>query len=86
MPTLRVNDVDLSYEMARSFRVIAFDVRGHGRSSRPPGPYSVTLFARDAVVLLGRLNATPAHVVGLSMGGMIAFQLVVDIPKPSAAW
>ena len=68
-------------EMARSHRVIAFDVRGHGRSSRPPGPYSVAEFAQDAVALLRHLNAAPAHVVGLSMGGMIAFQMAVDSPE-----
>ena len=67
--------------MARSHRVIAFDVRGHGRSSRPPGPYSVAEFAQDAVALLRHLNAAPAHVVGLSMGGMIAFQMAVDSPE-----
>jgi pimeloyl-ACP methyl ester carboxylesterase len=65
-------------ELARSYRVITMDVRGHGRSSRPPGPYRVTQFAQDAVALLRTLNAAPAHVVGLSMGGMIAFQMAVD--------
>jgi 3-oxoadipate enol-lactonase len=68
-------------ELARSHRVIALDVRGHGRSGQPPGPYSVIQFARDAVTLLCRLNAAPAHIVGLSMGGMIAFQMAVDLPK-----
>ena len=37
-------------------------------------------FAQDAVALLRHLNAAPAHVVGLSMGGMIAFQMAVDSP------
>jgi pimeloyl-ACP methyl ester carboxylesterase len=67
--------------LARAHRVIAMDVRGHGRSERVPGPYSVTGFARDAAALLQALEATPAHVVGLSMGGMIAFQLAVDAPE-----
>jgi pimeloyl-ACP methyl ester carboxylesterase len=65
---------------ARDYRVVALDVRGHGRSDKPPGPYSVPLFARDVAALLERLDATPAHVVGVSMGGMIGFQLVVDRP------
>jgi 3-oxoadipate enol-lactonase len=68
-------------ELARSYRVIALDVRGHGRSSKPPGPYSVSQFAQDATSLLCRLNAAPAHIVGLSMGGMIAFQMAVDSPQ-----
>jgi 3-oxoadipate enol-lactonase len=67
--------------LAREYRVIAFDVRGHGHSSQPPGPYSVSLFARDAVALLRALHAASAHVVGLSMGGMIAFQMAVDTPE-----
>jgi 3-oxoadipate enol-lactonase len=68
-------------ELARGYRVIAFDVRGHGRSDKPPGPYSVAQFAGDAVALLRALEAAPAHVVGLSMGGMIAFQMAVDAPQ-----
>jgi pimeloyl-ACP methyl ester carboxylesterase len=67
--------------LAQSHRVIAMDVRGHGRSAKPPGPYSVKQFASDAVALLRTLNATPAHVVGLSMGAMIAFQMAVDSPE-----
>ena len=66
---------------AKSRRVISMDVRGHGKSGRPPGPYSVEAFARDAVALLDELNASPADVLGLSMGGMIAFQMAVDSPK-----
>jgi pimeloyl-ACP methyl ester carboxylesterase len=68
-------------ELARTHRVIACDMRGHGRSEKPPGPYSVRQFAADAVRLLETLDAAPAHVVGLSMGGMIAFQMAVDTPE-----
>jgi len=68
-------------DLAQPYRVISMDVRGHGRSGRPPGPYSVAQFAQDAVSLLRTLDAAPAHVVGLSMGGMIAFQMAVDNPE-----
>jgi 3-oxoadipate enol-lactonase len=64
--------------LAGSHRVIVMDVRGHGRSSKPAGPYSVKQFAEDAVGVLRALDAAPAHVVGLSMGGMIAFQMALD--------
>ncbi|MBA3343272.1 MAG: alpha/beta fold hydrolase [Gemmatimonadaceae bacterium] len=67
-------------ELARSFRVITYDVRGHGRTGKPPGPYSVVQFAADSAGLLEALGIGPVHVVGLSMGGMIAFQMMADYP------
>ncbi|NOX60501.1 MAG: alpha/beta fold hydrolase [Chloroflexi bacterium] len=65
---------------AAKYRVILLDTRGHGRSDKPPGPYSVPMFADDVAAFLHRLDVGPVHVVGLSMGGMIAFQLAVDHP------
>ena len=62
------------------YRVIAFDLRGHGRSSRPRDGYSIPRFARDTAALLGALQTGPVHVVGISLGGMVAFQLAVDAP------
>jgi pimeloyl-ACP methyl ester carboxylesterase len=61
-------------------QVIAFDVRGFGRSSKPKGPYSIRLFAEDTAALLQSLNLSSAHVVGISMGGMIALELVLGFP------
>ena len=66
---------------AEHYRVLRVDLRGHGRSDRPEGPYRMATFARDVAVLLRRLDAAPAHVVGLSMGGMVALQLAVDAPR-----
>ncbi len=62
------------------YRVITFDIRGHGRSDKRMEPYSIELFAADAVELLGALGIDSAHIVGFSMGGMIAFQLAVEAP------
>lgn len=67
-------------DLSKEFEVIAFDVRGHGRSSKPRQRYSVKLFADDTAALVRALGVGPAHVVGISMGGMIAFQLAVDAP------
>lgn len=68
-------------EFARSYRVIAPDLRGHGTSAKPAGPYSVAMMAADVEALLRRLELGPVHIVGLSMGGMIAFQFAVDKPE-----
>jgi len=66
---------------AKSHQVITFDLRGHGQSQKPPGPYSIPLFASDAAELIKSLGFTTVHVVGISLGGMIAFQLAVDHPE-----
>jgi 3-oxoadipate enol-lactonase len=63
------------------YRVVAFDVRGHGQSDKPPGPYSVPLFTADTAELIRSLEIGPCHIIGISMGGMIAFQLAVDTPE-----
>ncbi len=66
---------------SRSYQVVVFDLRGHGQSSRPPGPYSIKLFAADTAALIEALALSPAHVAGLSLGGMIAWQLAADRPE-----
>ncbi len=66
--------------LSRTRQVITSDVRGHGRTSKPRGRYTIHQFAGDAAALLEFLGCGPAHVVGLSMGGCIAFQLTVDRP------
>ncbi|MES0873170.1 alpha/beta fold hydrolase [Sinimarinibacterium thermocellulolyticum] len=66
---------------AKDYFVIAVDLRGHGRSGDPPGPYRITDFSRDINRLLDHLGCGPAHVVGVSLGGGIAFQLALDAPE-----
>lgn len=69
--------------LAPRHRVISIDMRGSGRSRdllRPRGPFSVAMFARDVAAVIDRLKIAPAHVIGLSMGGMVAFQLALDHP------
>ena len=63
---------------AERYRVVALDLRGHGDSDKPPGPYSSKLFADDIAKLIRSLDIGSAHVVGLSLGGFIACQLAVD--------
>ena len=66
---------------SKHYRAVTFDVRGHGRSENPPGPYSIPQFAADTAGLIQALGIAPAHVVGISLGGMIAFQLAADAPN-----
>jgi len=59
-------------------RVLAPDLRAHGRSTRPRGRLTVDAMARDVASLLAALEAPPAHVVGLSLGGCVALALALD--------
>lgn len=68
-------------ELARHYRVIALDVRGHGRSDKPRERYSIRGFAEDVAALIEYLQLPQVHLVGISMGGMIGFQLGVDHPE-----
>jgi len=65
---------------SQKYRVIAIDCRGHGRSDKPDGQYSIPLFADDMVKLFNHLDIDYFHLVGFSMGGMVAFQIAVDNP------
>lgn len=68
-------------ELAAHYRVIALDVRGHGRSDKPRERYSIAGFAEDVAALIEHLELESVHLVGISMGGMIGFQLGVDRPE-----
>src|SRR4051794_5833622 len=66
---------------AAGFRVVSFDNRGVGRSSRPPGPYGVASMADDAVAVLDAAGIDRAHVYGISLGGMIAQEIALRRPE-----
>jgi pimeloyl-ACP methyl ester carboxylesterase len=65
---------------AEQHRTIVFDNRGVGRSSKPTGAYTIHEMADDAVALLDHLQIDRTHVLGVSMGGMIAQELVLRHP------
>ncbi|PYD07085.1 3-oxoadipate enol-lactonase, partial [Pseudomonas savastanoi pv. glycinea] len=66
--------------LASHYRVIVMDMRGHGRSDKPHERYSIKAMSNDVEALIEHLRLGPVHLVGLSMGGMIGFQLAVDQP------
>jgi 3-oxoadipate enol-lactonase len=66
--------------LAESFRVIAFDQRGHGRSPAPPGPYSIADLGQDVVALMDRLELADAFYAGISIGGMAGIWLGSQAP------
>lgn len=63
-----------------SHRVIAVDIRGHGRSSVPDGGYDDGVFANDLTNLLEHLGTGPVVAIGHSLGGVIVSTLSVERP------
>lgn len=63
------------------FKVVVFDNRDVGKSSNASGPYTVADMANDLKGLLDGLDIERAHIVGLSMGGMIAQEFALRFPE-----
>ena len=66
--------------LSRRFQVVMAENRGTGRSSTPPGPYSVEAMAGDHIAVIDRLGLSPVHLLGFSMGGYIAITLALARP------
>jgi len=109
MPKVRVNDIQMYYEvngegfpllmimglsgnldwweprmiqgLSKSFKTTVFDNRGAGRTEASEKEYTIKLFADDTAGLMDSLGIPKAHVLGISMGGMIAQELVLNYPE-----
>jgi 3-oxoadipate enol-lactonase len=67
--------------LAERFRVLRYDMRGHGLTDCPAGPYTIAQLGNDARALLDALGIESAHVVGLSIGGLVAQRLAAAAPS-----
>jgi len=73
-------ELQVSDFLAAGYRVLRFDNRGVGASSKPAGPYSSRLLAEDAKALVDSLGLSDFHLMGVSMGGMIAQEYALSYP------
>lgn len=71
--------------LALNHRVIAPDFRGHGKSSAASSPFSIQALAQDIQALAEYLQLSQYHLVGFSLGGMVAFELALLCPDHIAA-
>jgi len=67
--------------LRRNFYVIRYDTRGHGLTSAPKGPYTISQLANDVLGLLDHLSIDKAIFCGISMGGVIGQWLAVNAPE-----
>jgi 3-oxoadipate enol-lactonase len=67
--------------LAGRYRVIRYDLRGHGRSPVPPGPCDIADLGADLIALLDRLGLARAHLGGLSLGAMVSLWAAARHPQ-----
>lgn len=76
-----IDDLSLVAEaMGPGFRILRSDLRGHGKSERVPGPYSLEGFAADIVELMNHVGFVRADIMGFSLGALIAQRFALDYP------
>ena len=67
--------------LAKKYQVLTFDNRGAGLTDKPDTPYSIEMMANDTACLMKELNFNQANIIGISMGGRIALELVLKYPE-----
>ena len=68
-------------DIARQYRVVTLDLRGHGRSDTPEAGYEISDYTADVLGVIDQLGIESAHIVGGSAGGFIAQELARTIPQ-----
>ncbi|WP_431283059.1 tripartite tricarboxylate transporter substrate-binding protein [Humitalea sp. 24SJ18S-53] len=77
-----LEDLDAVAErLGDGFRILRYDLRGHGQSERVPGPYDLADFAADLVELMDHVGFAQADVMGFSLGALITQRLALDYPN-----
>jgi pimeloyl-ACP methyl ester carboxylesterase len=66
--------------LADTHRVVCIDLRGHGRSDKPYGDYSIDRHAADVAAVLAAVDLRGVTLVGWSMGGSVAFRVAATVP------
>jgi 3-oxoadipate enol-lactonase len=66
--------------LSRRFRTLRYDLRGHGQSGVPPGPYAMSDLGEDLLALMDELEFERAALCGLSIGGMISMWIAANAP------
>ncbi len=82
------SSLDWEYQLPAlvpNYRVLTLDMLGHGDSEKPIHGYSIQAFADDILAFIQHMALQQPHIVGISMGGMIAFQLAADYPDIPAS-
>ncbi len=67
--------------LSKIYKTITLDIRGAGKSDRPNEPYTMETFAEDIKCLMDFLNIEQAHIIGRSLGGLVAQHVVLNYPE-----
>ena len=74
-------DPRMIHELLKKYQLVIFDNRGAGRTDVSNRGYTIKSFAEDTAGLMGALGISRAHILGVSMGGMIAQELALNFPE-----
>jgi 3-oxoadipate enol-lactonase len=67
--------------LEKSLRILRYDMRGHGKSSVPPPPYSIDQMGSDLLLLMDHLSIDRVHLCALSLGGVVLIWLGIHAPE-----